>query len=84
MKIYYKQKVNEYYIKDSLEIETKLIEVELPDFKVYEMIAKHYNVNANVIKNIVLDFNISDDLIYELFEEEIIKLAEEELEEYVD
>ena len=79
MKIYYKQKINEYYIKDSLEIETELIEVEVPDSKVYEMIAKHYNVDAKIIKNIILDFDINDEIIYELFEEEIIKLTEEEL-----
>lgn len=83
MKVLYKQKVSEYYVKDSLEIETELIEVEIPDSKVYEMIAKHYNVDANTIRNIILDFDINDEIIYELFEEEIIKLTEEEL-EYVD
>ena len=77
MKVLYKQKVSEYYVKDSLEIETELIEVEIPDSKIYEMIAKHYNVSANAIRNIILDFDISDDLIYELFEEEIVKLVEE-------
>ena len=77
MKVLYKQKVSEYYVKDSLEIETELIEVEIPDSKVYEMIAKHYNVSANIIRNIILDFDISDETIYELFEEEIVKLVEE-------
>lgn len=77
MKVLYKQKVSEYYVKDSLEIETELIEVEIHDSKVYEMIAKHYNVSANIIRNIILDFDISDETIYELFEEEIVKLVEE-------
>lgn len=79
MKVLYKQKVSEYYVKDSLEIETELIEVEIPDSKVYEMIAKHYNVSAKTIRSIILDFDISDETIYELFEEEIVKLAEEEI-----
>ena len=78
MKVLYKQKISEYYVKDSLEIETELVEVEIPDSKVYEMIAKHYNVSANIIRNIILDFDISDETIYELFEEEIVKLAEQE------
>ena len=66
--------VQEYYIKDSVEVECKDVSVEVPIKYIAKMLADYYNIKETVMMDILEDFEL-DQLVQEKFEDELQELA---------